>query len=81
MDDTTVVSALMARHAVFFFNQEQAELGEGSAELHSGGKTNNSAADNHNVKALIGHVCKSRPRSGHEDAANKINGKDAQCEM
>jgi hypothetical protein len=46
----------MTRYAILFFYQQQAELGECSAKLHGGGKANNSAADNHNVKALIGHL-------------------------
>jgi hypothetical protein len=70
----------MTRHAVFFFYQQQAELGEGSAKLHGGRKANNSAADNHNVKALIGH-CRYALDQNVEDAANKINGKAIQSEM
>ncbi len=81
MNDAAVVSALMARYAIFFFHQQQAELGEGSAELHGGGKTNNSAADNHNVKALIGHLLSAPSIEDVENAANKINGKETQCEI
>jgi len=70
----------MTRYAIFFFYQQQAELGEGSAKLHGGGKADNSAADNHNVKALIGH-CKCALDQNVENAANKINGKAIQIEI
>src|SRR5215831_6015379 len=55
VDDTAVVSALVAGNTVFFFRHQQAEAGEAADEMHRGREADNASADHQDVTTLVGH--------------------------
>lgn len=63
MNDSAVVSTLVAGDAIFFFNQQQASAGKTSRDFESYAKTNDSSTDDNDVVRRIGHVDVARESS------------------
>ena len=55
VDDAAVVSALVAGNAVFFFENEETEMGETTCDLEGDGEAYDAAADDDYVVVRVGH--------------------------
>ena len=55
VNDAAIVPALVASHAVFFFDEQQPQMGKQPGAMHRGRETHDTSADNHDVESLIGH--------------------------
>jgi len=55
VDDAAVVSALVAGDAVFFFENEETEMGEAAGDLEGDGEAYRAATDDDYVVTKIGH--------------------------
>ena len=55
MDDSAVVSGLMSGDAVLLLQHSETQVGEALRCRESGGKANDSSADDYEVEVLISH--------------------------
>ena len=66
MNDGAVVAALMPAHAIFLFQQQQAEPGKAPRDLQRDGKANNASTHDDDVVAVFDRLGKRRKTASGE---------------